>query len=73
MIGGATPRAGMLRGVVGLAMTLDRIELEGDAEGDCRIVAESEFPVEVFRVRRNTRRRRVFTAVTEFMSSPFAT
>jgi len=48
MISGTAPRAGMLSRVVGLAMTLDRVKLEGDAEGDCRIVAESEFPIEVF-------------------------
>jgi len=38
----------MLSRVVGLAMMLDRVKLEGDTEGDCRIVMESEFSIKVF-------------------------
>jgi hypothetical protein len=62
----------MLGGVVGLAVTFGRIELEGDAEDGCGIAAEDEFPIEVPRVRRDARWRRVFVAFTEFVSGALA-
>ena len=48
MISRATPQTGVLRGMVGLAMMLGRIELEGDAEDDCGIAAEGKLPIKVF-------------------------
>jgi len=48
MVSGATPRTCMLGGVVGLALMLGRVELEGDAEDSCRIGVESKLPIEVF-------------------------
>lgn len=34
MIGGPAPRTGVSRGMVGLALVLGRVKLEGDAEND---------------------------------------
>jgi hypothetical protein len=59
--------------MIGFAVSFSRIELEGDAEDDGRVAAESKLAIEVARVCWHARRHRVFSTVTELMSCVLAT